>query len=142
MRSRPLLPITAAAGLTAAMALLTSCATAKPTATGQPPVANGYGAAPSATAAACPTNVPATSPVEIKIVNMRFVPDTVQVKVCQPVHVANTDEVKHTWTASPGPFASPTLNKNESFDYQFTAKGTFSFVCRFHTFMTGTITVS
>lgn len=131
-------PLAAIAGLL----LVTSCSKTSDMPTVQPAPSSAVTSAAAPVAASCPSGGTQPAAVLLTIAAFKFHPATLTAKVCQTVHVVNTDNTRHTWTAKPGPFGSPTLNKNDTYDYQFTAPGVFAFVCHFHDFMTGTITVS
>ncbi|MFL6106830.1 MAG: cupredoxin family copper-binding protein, partial [Marmoricola sp.] len=98
-------------------------------------------AAPARTAAAT-TVVAATKSVMIE--NYAFSPAALTVKVGDTVSWTNMDEAPHTVTVSSGPvkFASPTLQKGQSFTYTFTKAGTYSYYCAVHPDMKATVDVT
>lgn len=63
------------------------------------------------------------------------------IDVGQTVTATNKDSVAHTWTADDGSWDSGALAQDESFSITFRSPGTFSFYCRPHPTMTGSITV-
>lgn len=52
-----------------------------------------------------------------------------------------TDGTVHSSTSDDGLWDSPDLSPGQSFSFTFDKAGTFNFHCRFHSYMTGTITV-
>jgi len=81
-----------------------------------------------------------------------FSPQTTTIKVGSTVTWQNNGQVAHTATADGGLFNSGQLGagmagaygstEGASFNYTFTATGTFAFHCANHAQMTGTITVT
>ena len=57
------------------------------------------------------------------------------------VTATNQDAARHTWTADDGSWDSGSLAQGASFSFTFRSLGTFSFYCRPHPTMTGSITV-
>ena len=79
----------------------------------------------------------------ISISAFAFHPSTVSVPVGSTVTVTNNDApVTHSWTATGGAFNSGPLAPGVSYSFTFTQPGTYNFVCTFHSFMTGTVTVT
>jgi plastocyanin len=98
------------------------------------------GAAPSQGATA-------SQPAEIKLVNFKFTPAQLTVKVGTTVVWTSEDNVPHTVTADDGSFDSGNLKKGDSFKFTFTKAGKFPYYCAFHGAaggggMSGTITVT
>ncbi|MFL6022765.1 MAG: cupredoxin family copper-binding protein [Marmoricola sp.] len=95
-------------------------------------------AAPARTVAA----TAATKSVMIE--NYAFSPAALTVEVGDTVTWTNMDEAPHTVTVSSGPvkFASPTLQKGQTFTYTFTKAGTYSYYCAVHPDMKATVTVT
>jgi plastocyanin len=65
-----------------------------------------------------------------------------EVAVGTTVTVVNEDGSDHTWTADDGTFSSGNLAPGDTFEFTFTEPGTYTFACRIHPTMTGTITVT
>lgn len=63
------------------------------------------------------------------------------VEVGTTVTATNYDQEAHTWTADDGTWDSGDLAESASFSFTFTEPGTYSFHCRPHPTMTGSITV-
>lgn len=57
------------------------------------------------------------------------------------VTVTNQDGVSHTWTSEDDVWDSGSLSNGESFEFTFDQPGEYSFFCKFHPQMTGTISV-
>ncbi len=66
---------------------------------------------------------------------------TVVIGVNNTVTWVNEDGVLHTVTATGGSFDSGTMAAGASWSHTFTTPGTYSYVCTFHSWMKGTITV-
>ena len=81
--------------------------------------------------------------IAISIKNFTFNPAAVSVPVGTTVVWTNdeTDGTVHSVTSDDGMFGKD-LNPGDTFSWTFDTAGTFSYHCRFHTFMTGTITVT
>ena len=65
-------------------------------------------------------------------------PQTVQVG--QTIELVNEDSASHTWTAEDGPF-DVSVAGGATETYTFEEAGTFSYFCKIHPNMTGSITV-
>jgi len=78
--------------------------------------------------------------VKINISDFKFKPDTVTVKAGSSITWVNEDSAPHTATAQDG-FDTGTLKKGDSKAVTVSKPGTFSYVCQFHAFMTGTVVV-
>ncbi len=104
------------------------------------------GAAPSQAAPASQGAV-ASQAAEIKLVNFKFTPAQLTVKVGTTVVWTSEDDVPHTVTADDGSFDSGNMKKGDSFKFTFTKAGTFPYYCAYHGTaggggMAGTITVT
>jgi plastocyanin len=77
----------------------------------------------------------------LTIANYAFAPPGLTVKVGTTITVTNTDKTAHTATATSGAFDSGTLNPGRSGHVALTKPGTYTYICQFHAFMTGTIKV-
>jgi plastocyanin len=71
-----------------------------------------------------------------------FSPATPSIHVGDSIRVTNKDPDAHTFTAKNGSFDSGNLDQNQVKTLRFTKAGVFDFVCRYHTLMTGQLTVS
>lgn len=82
---------------------------------------------------------------DVSINNFAFNPSTLTVNVGDTVHWTNSDPVTHTVTSGTSPTPDGTFDSSvapgATFDFTFTTAGTFSYFCKIHTYMTGTITV-
>ena len=65
-----------------------------------------------------------------------------EVAVGTTVTVVNKDGTDHTWTADDGTFSSGNIAPGDSFEFTFDEPGTYTYACRIHPTMTGTITVT
>ncbi len=77
----------------------------------------------------------------VTIADFNFTPGTTTVHVGQTITWTNDGPSAHTATATNGSFDTGTLNKGQSGSHTFTQPGTFSYFCRIHPFMHGTIVV-
>ncbi len=77
----------------------------------------------------------------LTIANYAFAPAALTVKAGTKVTVTNRDQTAHTATANSGGFDSGTLNSGQSAHFKLTKPGVYAYICQFHAFMTGTITV-
>jgi plastocyanin len=65
-----------------------------------------------------------------------------EVAVGTTVTVVNEDGSDHTWTADDGTFSSGNLAPGDRFEFTFDEPGTYTYACRIHPTMVGTITVT
>ena len=94
-----------------------------------------------ATSTSAPPAVPAGA-AEIGIVNFKFMPATVTIKVGGTVDWTNHDEIGHTVTfAAPG-INSKVLQRNDRFSDAFDTPGTYAYICSIHPFMHGIVVVT
>jgi plastocyanin len=70
-----------------------------------------------------------------------FGPASLQVEAGTTVTWRNDDDEMHTVTASDGSFDSGDLDPDETFTHSFSEGGTFAYICKHHSGMTGTIIV-
>jgi plastocyanin len=91
---------------------------------------------------AAPAAAAAGTPVAIK--NYAFAPAALTVAVGTKVTWTNDDTAPHTVTVQSGPvkFASPTLQKGDTYTYTFTTPGTYSYYCAVHPSMTAKVVVT
>jgi plastocyanin len=93
----------------------------------------------SATAAAGQTATTSAT-ARVTIANYKFHPPTLTVAKGTTVTFANTSGVAHTATRG-GAFDTRRIKPGRSVAARFTKKGTFSYHCKIHPFMHGTIVV-
>jgi plastocyanin len=99
-------------------------------------------AAPATPAATTSDSEAATEAVVVDIVDLLYVPATIELPVGGAVTWTNSDAVPHTATAQDRALLqSGTLNTGDSFSQTFTAPGTIDYFCEFHANMKGTIIV-
>ena len=77
----------------------------------------------------------------IGIEDFKYLPPALAVPAGTTVSWVNHDAELHTVTSSSGAFASPGLEKGETFSYTFAAPGAYAYFCALHPYMTATITV-
>ncbi|HXZ43799.1 MAG TPA: cupredoxin domain-containing protein [archaeon] len=78
---------------------------------------------------------------QIRIENFQFTPAAVTVPVGTTVTWTNDDGTLHTVTSTTKAFSSAGLDEGGVFSYTFTSPGTYSYFCKLHPHMTGTIVV-
>jgi plastocyanin len=66
---------------------------------------------------------------------------TVLIGVNNTVIWTNNDNEPHTVTASDGSFDSGNMNPGATFTYTFTTPGTYAYICTYHPWMHGYVTV-
>lgn len=76
----------------------------------------------------------------VGIANFKFDAATVNVPVGGSVVWTNTDAQQHTATSS-GNFDAGAIQTGESASVEFPTAGSFTYICSFHPFMTGTVVV-
>jgi plastocyanin len=96
--------------------------------------------APSASASSAASAKPA-APTVVHIKNFAFDPSSLTVAVGQTVRFVQDDDTSHTATASDKSFDSGNLDKGRSWTYTFDKAGTYAYLCTYHPYMKGTITV-
>ncbi len=89
----------------------------------------------------------AGQPAAVKLVNFKFTPAQLTVKVGTTVVWTSEDNAPHTVTADDGSFDSGNMKKGDSFKFTFTKAGNFPYYCAYHGTaggggMSGTITVT
>jgi plastocyanin len=89
--------------------------------------------------AASTTQASAGDSVAIK--DFAYSPPDLTVSRGSAVRFTNQDSTNHTATASGGAFDTGTIGKGQSKAVTLQSPGTFTYVCSFHPFMHGTITV-
>jgi plastocyanin len=113
--------VRSAAGLAVVVGALAGCFSDRPT-TGPEPPANGDA---------------------VSIENFAFVPPNLSVVTGTAVTWTNTDNVQHTVSADDGhSFESSAFGQGQTFQVTAGAPGTYTYTCRIHPFMHGTLTVT
>jgi len=107
--------------------------------------------APGASAPATPSamtadhmtdHMAAAVPMTASIANFKFAPAALTVATGTAVTWKNSDSVAHTVTSDgSGPLSSPNVPGGGTYNYTFTAPGTFKYVCSIHPNMMGTVVV-
>lgn len=85
----------------------------------------------------------AVDAAQVDIADFKYEPMEVTVKTGGTVTWTNSDAANHTASGEPlgEGFDTGTLGKGDSKEVAFEQAGTFQYVCLFHQFMTGTVTV-
>ncbi len=81
---------------------------------------------------------------DVSIADFKFSPAAIEVKRGGTVEWRNADRAQHTATAEEGSsfqFDTGTLRKGRARKVKFSRKGTFTYVCSFHPFMQGKVSV-
>ena len=78
----------------------------------------------------------------VGIVNFKFTPAALTVKVGTTVVWTNKDAIAHTVNFMTGGINSNVLNQNDQFTHTFTSPGTYDYICSIHPFMHGSVTVT
>lgn len=105
-------------------------------------------AAPATAAAPATTDVASTAASgsapagnsAVGIANFKFTPPTINVPVGGSVVWTNNDTQQHTATSS-GNFDAGAIQPGGSATVAFPTAGSFTYICSFHPFMTGTVVV-
>ncbi len=77
----------------------------------------------------------------VAIDNFSFMPATLTVPVGTKVTWTNRDDVPHNVISVDQKFASPVLDTDDEFSYNFTDPGTYEYYCSIHPKMTGKVVV-
>ena len=104
-----------------------------------------YSAVPSAPAAPTPAGTaPAADPAatDIGIVDFKFTPAALTVKVGTTVVWTNKDAIGHSVNFTTSGIDSKVLNHDDQFTHTFTTPGTYDYICSIHPFMHGSVTVT
>lgn len=89
-----------------------------------------------------------SSPVatdSVTIQNFAFSPDNITVKVGSTVTWTNQDSTDHSVTSDDGVTGGPDsqlLTKGQSYSFTFSKAGTYTYHCKIHSDMTGTVVVT
>lgn len=78
---------------------------------------------------------------QVEIVEFLYEPEAITVAAGTEVTWTNADAAPHTATADDSSFDTDTLDKGDSGSATFDEPGTYSYYCRFHAFMKGTVEV-
>ncbi len=93
-------------------------------------------------AAPKPAAAPAAKPAdEVVIKDFKYGPANAAVKPGAKVTFVNQDSAPHTATVKGGGFDTGTVNKGQSKAITIDKPGTYDYVCEFHAFMKGKLTV-
>jgi plastocyanin len=94
-------------------------------------------------ASVVPTSAAAdTTPnVSVNTKNFAYAPADLTVSPGTTVVFKNSDTVAHTVTASDKSFDSGDMPQNATWSHIFAKAGTYTYVCAYHSYMQGTITV-
>ena len=86
----------------------------------------------------------AATTAAITISDFRYAPDPATVKAGRRISVRNRDDAPHTLTgrAAEAAFDSGTIKGGRTGAVTFERPGTYAYVCEFHPFMRGTVTVT
>ena len=76
---------------------------------------------------------------EVSISGFAFKPQEITIKVGETVTWTNEDSVLHT--VSGEGWDSGDMGRGDTYSWTFTAKGTYSYDCRYHPYMTGKVIV-
>jgi amicyanin len=77
----------------------------------------------------------------VKIDNFSFTPKSLSVKAGATVTWINQDDVPHNVVSTEKKFASPVLDTDQNFTFAFREPGKYSYYCKLHPMMTGTVVV-
>ena len=82
-----------------------------------------------------------TNDPEVKISNFTFDPATLEIAPRTKVTWTNHDDQPHTVTSTQKLFASPPLDTDDHFSFEFATPGEYEYYCKIHPRMTGKIVV-
>jgi plastocyanin len=92
-------------------------------------------------APAATTSTAGSTADAVDIADFAFSPETVTVEAGTDLTFTNADDASHTATADGGEFDTGTLKKGDSGAITLDQPGTYTYFCRFHPFMKGTVEV-
>jgi plastocyanin len=92
------------------------------------------------TPAAPAVTTPSGADIAVAISDFKFGPQTVNVPVGGSVVWTNNDGQQHTATSA-GNFDAGAIDPQASMTVTFDTAGSFTYICSFHPFMTGTVVV-
>jgi plastocyanin len=96
---------------------------------------------PSTTSGGSSAGQASTTGDSVSIKDFAYSPPDLTVSTGTMIKFTNQDSTNHTATASGGAFDTGTIGKGQSKVVALQSPGTFAYVCSFHPFMHGTITV-
>jgi plastocyanin len=105
------------------------------------PISETLTAAPASTPGSNPASTPAAA-AAVTIANFAFAPPSLQIAAGTTVTFTNNDTTAHTATADDGSFDTGTIDPGTSAEITFNTPGTYTYKCKFHASMTGTIIVN
>lgn len=77
----------------------------------------------------------------IEIADFKFDPPTLEAQAGQEIKISNSDSAAHTVTADDGSFDSDTIDGGQAGSVTIDKPGTYTYYCKFHAFMKGTVEV-
>jgi plastocyanin len=77
----------------------------------------------------------------VTIKDFAYAPPTLMVSRGSTIRFTNDDSTEHTATAAGGGFDTGSIGQGQTKSVKLDTSGTFSYVCTFHPFMHGTVTV-
>jgi len=80
--------------------------------------------------------------VQVGIVNFKFTPDSLTIKMGTTVNWTNHDDIAHTVSFTGSGVHSDVLAHNGTYSRTFGAPGTYAYICSIHPFMHGTVIVT
>jgi plastocyanin len=78
----------------------------------------------------------------VKIKDLAFSPQTIEVPVGTTVTWTNEDVTQHTVVSEDKLFGSEILQKGDTFSYTFDEPGTYDYICSLHPSMKGQVIVT
>lgn len=78
---------------------------------------------------------------EIRIDNFSFTPRSLTVMAGSVITWTNHDDIPHNVVSTNKKFSSPVLDTDQTFSFRFSEPGSYSYYCKLHPMMTGTIVV-
>jgi YVTN family beta-propeller protein len=78
---------------------------------------------------------------KVSIAGFAFAPEALTVKAGTKVVWSNDDGAPHAVTFKDGSAGASSLAPGETFEREFTGPGTYEYICGFHPYMTGSVTV-
>src|SRR5689334_5817895 len=79
---------------------------------------------------------------DVRIDNFSFAPTELSIASGTRVTWINHDDIPHTIVATDKQFASPVMDTDDKFVYEFSKPGTYRYYCSIHPHMTGAVVVS
>jgi FtsP/CotA-like multicopper oxidase with cupredoxin domain len=87
-------------------------------------------------------NASASAVVRVSIQGVSYVPDAITIPAGTTVVWTNDENDGTTHSVTGGDLGSPDLSPGLSYSYAFPAAGTYTYHCRFHSYMQGTVNVT